>query len=93
MSFGKDAGVVSFTIAQGNIDNTYAFKTAGNKYLYAASNADKANYLREQESLDDNGSWKITIVDGVASIVAQGTNKINTIRYNSTSSSKCRCNI
>lgn len=83
LSFGNDAGVASFTIAQGYIDNTYAFKTAGNKYLYAASSS--SNYLREQESLDDNGSWKITITDGVASIVAQGTNANDTIRYNSNS--------
>ncbi len=85
LSFDNNAGVVSFTIAKGNINNTYAFQTEGGNYLYAASSS--KNYLREQESLDDNGSWKIEISNnGVASIVAQGTYTNDTIRYNSNSS-------
>ena len=86
LSFDNNAGVVSFTIAKGNINNTYAFQTEGGNYLYAAGSS-KNNYLREQKSLDDNGSWKIEISsNGVASIVAQGTYTNNIIRYNSTSS-------
>ena len=86
LSFDNNAGVVSFTIAKGNINNTYAFQTEGGNYLYAAGSS-KNNYLREQGSLDDNGSWKIEISsNGVASIVAQGTYTNDTIRYNSNSS-------
>ena len=86
LSFDNNAGVVSFTIAKGNINNTYAFQTEGGNYLYAAGSS-KNNYLRERGSLDDNGSWKIEISsNGVASIVAQGTYTNDTIRYNSNSS-------
>lgn len=81
LSFGNDAGVVSFTIAEGAKENTYAFQTKGGNYLYAASSS--SNYLREKATLDADGSWKIAIVDGVASIVAQGTYTNDKIRYNS----------
>lgn len=83
LSFSNEAGVVSFTIAKGLIANTYAFQTADSNYLYAASSS--SNYLREKATLDADGSWRITIVDGVASIVAQGDNTRNTIKYNSAS--------
>ena len=50
-------------------------------YLYAASSG--SNYLRTEETLDDNGRWSITFGDeGVANIVAQGTNTRNTMQFN-----------
>lgn len=70
-----------FTLETGTKDNTVAFNT-GAGYIYAASSS--SNYLRTQESNNDNGSFAIEInEDGVASIIAQGTNTRNTIRYNS----------
>ena len=50
-------------------------------YLYAGSSS--SNYLKTQASYDANGQWNITInSDHTATIVAQGTNKRNTIKYN-----------
>lgn len=75
------------TIVAGNsVENaaTIAFYT-GDGYLYAASSS--SNYLRTEETLSDNSSWKVTITEaGVATIVAQGTNTHNLLMYNSTSS-------
>lgn len=62
----------------------YAFKatkTAG--YIYAASSG--SNYMRTESELDDNGKWKLTFADGTASLVAQGTNTRNQLKYNSSS--------
>ncbi len=69
-------------IVNGNKDGTYAFNV-GSKYLYAAGNADKNNYLRSEETLSDNSSWTIAIYDSVATITAQGTNSRNLLQYNS----------
>ena len=80
LNIGVNAGVATFTIAKGTKDNTYAFQTEGGNYLYAASSS--SNDLKEQEFLDDNGSWSISINGGVASIVAQGSNTRNRIKYN-----------
>ena len=74
------------TLEAGSIDNTFAFNT-GTGYLYAASSSN--NYLKTKDIKDikdDNGYWTITIsTTGVASIVAQGTNTRNNIKYNSAS--------
>ena len=67
------------TLETGTKTGTFAFNT-GSGYLYAASSSQ--NYLRTQTQNNDNGSWKIAIADGVATVVAQGTNTRNTMRYN-----------
>ncbi len=73
-------GVQILTLANGNIDGTFAFNT-GNGYLYAASSS--SNYLKTQESITDNSSWTIEIAtDGVATVKAQGTYTHNWLRYN-----------
>ena len=79
--FGNDVQII--TLEEGAVLGTFAFNV-GNGYLYAASNS--SNYLRTEASLSDNSSWEITISDGVATIVAQGTYSRNTMQYNSTSS-------
>lgn len=84
LNIGVNAGVATFTIAKGTKANTYAFQTESGNYLYAASSSSN-NLLKEQASLDDKGSWSISINGGVASIVAQGIDERNIIRYNSTS--------
>ena len=73
-------GVEIFTLEDGTSAGTFAFKTSAG-YIYAVSSGD--NYLRTQSTKDANGSWKITITDGVTSIVAQGENSRNTMQYNS----------
>lgn len=52
-------------------------------YLYAASNS--SNHLKTRaENSDGNSEWTITIDgDGKASIIANGNNSHNTMRYNS----------
>ncbi|MBQ8721500.1 MAG: fibronectin type III domain-containing protein [Paludibacteraceae bacterium] len=77
------ANVQILTLEAGTKDGTFAFNT-GSGYLYAASSS--SNYLRTQENNNDNGSWEITITNGTASIVAQGTNTRNTMQYNQSSS-------
>ena len=79
-----NSDVQIITLENGTKANTYAFNV-GNGYLYAASNS--SNYLRTQTTNNENGSWKIEIAEsGVASIVAQGANSKNILRYNENSS-------
>lgn len=73
-------GTAVFTLVAGTEENTWAFKSSANEYLYAASSA--KNWLRSQTENDANGSWVISIENGAASVVAQGTNTRNTMRYN-----------
>ena len=71
------------TIEDGTKDGTVAFNV-GNGYLCAASSS--SNYLRTESTLSDNSSWTVSITDGVATIVAQGTYTRNTMQYNQSSS-------
>lgn len=84
VTFGDDVQI--FSVEIGTQAGTFAFNT-GSGYLYAASASN--NYLRTETTLSDNSSWKIEISGGPdysASIVAQGTNTRNQLRYNSSSS-------
>ena len=67
------------TLEAGTVARTFAFYT-GSGYLYAASSS--SNYLKTQTTNNANGSWSISVADGVASIVAQGTNTRNVMQYN-----------
>ncbi len=79
--FNSDSTVQVLTLAAGTKDGTFAFYT-GSGYLYAASSSD--NNMKTQTTLNDNGSWTIAIAsDGVATVLAQGTNTRNYMRYNS----------
>ena len=70
------------TLEAGTVTGTYAFNV-GDKYLYAASSS--GNQLKSGTK-NANASWKITVdSNGVASIVAQGTNTRNVMQYNSSS--------
>ena len=84
VTFGNDVQII--ILEAGTVDGTFAFYVEGNStgYLYAASSG--SNYLRTESKLSANSSWKITIADGVATIVAQGTNSRNTMQYNNSSS-------
>ncbi len=82
VTFDEDVQII--TLEAGTVTGTFAFNT-GSGYLYAASSS--SNNLKTQTTNNANGSWKITIsTDGVASIVAQGSNTRNTMQYNSGSS-------
>ena len=76
------SAVQIMTIEDGTKDGTISFNV-GNGYLYAASSSN--NYLRTESTKSDNSSWKVTITDGVATIIAQGTNTRNTMQYNNSS--------
>ena len=77
---GSDVLVIE--IVAGTKEGTFAFKVNGG-YLYAASSS--SNQLKLESELSDNSSWKIEITDGIASIVAQGTNTRNVLKYNKSS--------
>jgi hypothetical protein len=64
-------------------NGTFALQASNGQYLYAASSS--SNYLREQAEISDNAKWAISVTEGKASVVAQGTYTHNIIRYNSTS--------
>ena len=73
------------TLKDGNKASTFAFYT-DEGYLYAASGS--SNHLKTKTTLDDNGSWNVTISNGVATIKAQGTSSRNWLRFNSSNSPK-----
>ena len=82
VTFGDDVQII--TLEAGTVANTFAFSTDAG-YLYAASSS--KNYLRSQETINDNASWSIEITPaGIATIKAQGTNTRNWLRYNSDNS-------
>ena len=73
-----------FTLEAGTKSGYYAFHcvngtTAG--YIYAASSGN--NYLKTQETKDNNASWTNEISDNNATVKAQGNNSRNLLRYNS----------
>ena len=84
LSFGSEVQVL--TLEAGSVDGTFALKADTDAYLYAASSS--ANNLKTTTSINDNGSWKITIdaATGAATVTAQGTNTRNTLMHNASSS-------
>lgn len=75
------ADVQLFTIEPGTKADTYAFNT-GSGYIYAASSS--KNYLKTQQTNNDNGSWTISCTaEGVATIKSSGTYSRNLLKYNS----------
>ena len=76
-----NATPVEFTV--GKVDDNFTFND-GTGFLYASSS--EKNYLNTEVDLDNNGKWAITInANGVASIIAQGTNSRKDMRYNASS--------
>ena len=78
-----NANVQIITLEAGSINGTFAFNV-GDGYLYAASSS--ANHLKTQNDKTDDGSWLITIENGVATIKAQGEYTRNWLMHNATSS-------
>ena len=76
------ADVQKLTLKQGAKENTFAFDT-GSGYLYAASSS--KNHLKTESKLSDNSSWSVAISDGKATVIAQGANTRNVMKYNSNS--------
>lgn len=74
------------TVGGNSTDGFTFYDPTNNGYLYAASSS--SNYLRIQETLDNNGKWDITInaETSEASITAKGSNERNKLRFNNSSS-------
>lgn len=79
VTFGADVQTLSL---MGLPANLFALYT-GTGFLYAAG-SDSYNYLKTGSNTNGNGNWDITISQGAAKILAQGTNKNNQLKYNST---------
>lgn len=85
-----DDSIQILTLTAGTNTNQFGFYT-GSGYLYAASSS--SNYLRTTDTLDDNGSWSISITtDGIATMKSNGTNTRNWIRYNTSKLFACYSN-
>ena len=70
------------TVENGAVDGTIALNV-GTGYLYAASST--SNHLKTQTTNNENGSWSVEITaTGVATLIAQGTNTRNWLRFNAT---------
>ena len=82
------AAVQVFKVVTGASTNSYGFEcvngTEKGKYIYAA--ASDNNYLRSHANLDANASWAVTVTSGVTSLIAQGANTHNILRYNGSNS-------
>lgn len=73
-----DSSTQVFTL--GKDGDNFTFLTDSG-YIYAASSS--SNYLRTKTSLDDNGKWSVSITaTGAATVVAQGSNTRNILKYN-----------
>lgn len=80
--------VTNITLEKGEESGTYAFKTEYG-YLYAPGTENSTNnHLKVQDNRSYAGSWEISIVEGVATIVSKGETPRNTIRFNNSSNPK-----
>lgn len=67
-------------------EGAWFFNVGDDAYLYAASNSSNHLKTADKEAVGDNGKAAIEIdEDGVATIIFQGTNSRNDLRYNSSS--------
>ena len=65
-------------LESGTAEGQFAFKVTDG-YLYAASTS--SNQLKTQDSIKNNGSWTITISEGIATVKANQSNR-NWLRFN-----------
>ena len=81
----KATGVVStmvYTLVEGTETGSLAFRDSAGKYLYAASSS--SNYMKSQDNVDGNASF---VLNSDGTVVAQGTNTRNYMRFNYNSGS------
>lgn len=81
-----DEDVQVLTLEEGKVDGTFAFNT-GSGYLYAPSTTANQLKTRETNESNANGSWLITIEDGITNIIAQGEDEglRDELRHNASS--------
>lgn len=82
ITLGAGNSVQLITLETGSQEDTFRLNT-GAGYLYAASS--NANHLKTTTSPDKNANFKIALgaESGKTTLVAQGTNTRNNLRYNS----------
>lgn len=88
-SLTANANVQVFKVVSGTKSGTVALKCMNGDQLgkFIAAASSNSNNMHSNAEIDDNASWSISIdAEGVAAVVAQGTNTRNTIRYNSSNS-------
>lgn len=76
----KATGVVStmvYTLEEGSVDGSLAFKDSAGKYLCAASSS--SNYMKAQDEINGNSSF---ILNSNGTVVAQGSYTRNYMRFN-----------
>jgi uncharacterized repeat protein (TIGR02543 family) len=62
--------------------DNWKFKVGTDSYLYASSSSSNELKTDNATTSGDNGVWSISIASDVATVVAQGTNSRNNMRYN-----------
>ena len=80
VSNGVATGVLNtmiYTLEAGSVDGSFAFKDSSGKYLFAAASGN--NYMRTQDDIDGNASF---ILNANGTVIAQGTNTRNYMRFN-----------
>ncbi len=80
---GADVQIITLVDEGGN----FMLLVGQDAYLYAASNSSNHLKTADAATVGDNGKFAITMdANGVASVVAQGSNARNDLRYNPSSS-------
>ena len=73
-----------FVLEAGTKDESFAFKCSNGsqegKYIYASSS--EKNNLLSKDDKDANASFSVSILSGIATVVAQGENTHNVMRFN-----------
>ena len=84
-AISNEGGVFELTLGQDSTGYWTLYDAVNGGYLYAASS--QSNWLRTQATNDGNGQWTIEIAEnGEATVVAQGVNTRNHMRYNDSNS-------
>ena len=86
-SITETTGVYEFVINGPDNSGNYTIYDVVNKgYLYAAGKGSGNNFLKTQSDNDSNGLWSLDIntTTGAATVIAQGSNTNNYMRFNNT---------
>lgn len=85
---GSDVQIITLEASSTN----WKFKVGTDSYLYASSGSSNQLKTTTATTAGDNGVWAIAIAnDGAATIIAQGSNTRNNLRYNPNSGSPIFC--
>lgn len=81
-----DTDIGIYEVEKGSVNGTFAFKdTRAKQYLYAAGGTGKNNYLKLQDNVDGNASFKISFAESNPVVAAQGDAARNILKFNTES--------